>query len=209
MMGAKLLFRDAQGRDASVDVPGDGAFLGRAADCLVRTDDAMVSRKNCKISVAGGRWFVEDLGSSNGTFVNETRVQKQQLAHADVIRCGSLQVRFVETADQPAGQKPRTMSLDAQGGGSVQVSPELTGSLDPAALMALKDQEIGTVAQERDALAARLREAAQELEGLNGRFETEQAELKKARTELMQLRDRLNDLSRQKSLADEELHATH
>jgi predicted nucleic acid-binding Zn-ribbon protein len=212
MMGAKLLFRDAQGRDASVDVPGDGAFLGRAADCLVRTDDAMVSRKNCKISTAGGRWFVEDLGSSNGTFVNETRVQKQQLAHADVIRCGSLQVRFVETADQPAaGGKPRTMSLEPQGGGgSVQVSPELTGgSLDPASLMAMKDQEISSTAQERDALAARLREAAQELEGLNARFETEQAELKKARTELSQIRERLNDLSRQKSLADEELHATH
>ncbi|MGZ3406326.1 MAG: FHA domain-containing protein, partial [Polyangia bacterium] len=78
-MGGKLLYRDGNGRDASVDIAPDGAFLGRGADCAVRTDDAMVSRKNCKISLSGGRWVVEDLGSSNGTFVNEVRVQKQAL----------------------------------------------------------------------------------------------------------------------------------
>src|SRR5260370_2061948 len=98
-MPAKLLYRDAQGRDAAVDV-GDGApvFLGRAADCIIRTDDAMVSRKNCKLSAVGGKFVVEDLGSSNGTFVNEQRVTKQMVKHGDVIRCGSLQVRYVEVA---------------------------------------------------------------------------------------------------------------
>jgi ABC transport system ATP-binding/permease protein len=88
-VGGKLLYRDGNGRDASVDIVPDGCFLGRGADCAVRTDDAMVSRKNCKISFGGGRWSVEDLGSSNGTFVNEVRVQKQVLNHADVVRCGT------------------------------------------------------------------------------------------------------------------------
>ena len=32
-------------------------FVGRAADCIVRTDDAMVSRKNCKVTYAGGRFM--------------------------------------------------------------------------------------------------------------------------------------------------------
>ena len=73
-MGGRLLYRDGNGRDASVDIVAEGSFLGRGADCAVRTDDAMVSRKNCKISFSAGRWIVEDLGSSNGTFVNEVRV---------------------------------------------------------------------------------------------------------------------------------------
>ncbi|HEY1585913.1 MAG TPA: FHA domain-containing protein, partial [Polyangia bacterium] len=163
-MGGKLLYRDGNGRDASVDIAAGGAFLGRGADCAVRTDDAMVSRKNCKISFAGDRWVVEDLGSSNGTFVNEVRVQKQALNHADVIRCGTLQVRFVETADAPAGGggggKPKTMSIPAQG--SVQVDPALAqafaggGALNPAALMQQKDYELQQVSQERDMLASRL-----------------------------------------------------
>src|SRR5579859_5945866 len=139
-MGAKLLYRDAQGRDSSVDVIPDGVFLGRAADCAVRTDDAMVSRKNCKISYSGGRWTVEDLGSSNGTFVNEVRVQKQVLNHSDIIRCGTLQVRFVDAGG-------------GGGGGSVQVDPALArtaapegarggGSLDPQRLVGQQGQEI-------------------------------------------------------------------
>src|SRR6266511_5218855 len=88
-------------RDWSSDVCSSD-LLGRGADCAVRTDDAMVSRKNCKIALTSGRWMVEDLGSSNGTFVNEVRIQKQALNHADVVRCGTLQVRFVETADAVA-----------------------------------------------------------------------------------------------------------
>src|SRR5262245_15730526 len=96
-MPAKLLYRDAQGRDASAPLPAEGSFVGRGPDCVVRTDDAMVSRKNYKISFLGGRWYVEDLGSANGTYLNDRRIQqKEVLNHGDVVRCGSLQVRFVE-----------------------------------------------------------------------------------------------------------------
>jgi len=217
-VGGKLLYRDGNGRDASVDIAPDGAFLGRGADCAVRTDDAMVSRKNCKISFAGGRWVVEDLGSSNGTFVNEVRVQKQALNHADVVRCGTLQVRFVETADaQPAvaggggSSKPKTMSIPAQG--SVQVDPALAqafaggGALNPAALMQQKDYELQQVSQERDMLASRLREASQELEAATHRNEGNQTELQRLRAENLAYRDRLGEIQREKSLQDDEIHA--
>lgn len=105
-MAAKLLYRDAQGRDAAVDLAETGAFLGRAVECIVRTDDAMVSRRNCKISAQGGRWQVEDLNSANGTFINERRIVRDGLSHGDVIRCGSLQVRFVEVQDTAQAMQP-------------------------------------------------------------------------------------------------------
>jgi pSer/pThr/pTyr-binding forkhead associated (FHA) protein len=198
-MPAKLLYRDAQGRDASVDVVPDGAFLGRAADCVVRTDDAMVSRKNCKISFSGGRWVVEDLGSSNGTFVNEVRVQKQILNHADVVRCGTLQVRFVEVAEQPMAQKPRTMSMQPQ---SVQVDPGLTGGgpLDGASLLSQKDAELQSVVQQ-------LRDAQTEAEALRTKQQADAEELQRLRKENVTSRDRMKDMERQKSMSDDELHA--
>jgi chromosome segregation ATPase len=209
------LYRDGNGRDASIDIVPEGAFLGRGADCVVRTDDAMVSRKNCKIAFAGGRWVVEDLGSSNGTFVNEVRIQKQALNHADVVRCGTLQVRFVETADaQPqVSQKPKTMSIPAQGGvSSVQVDPSLSGAfadgaLNPAALLQQKDGELQQTAQERDALAARLREASQELEAAQHRSDAALEELQRLRAENVQYRDRLAQVQRDKSMQDDEIHA--
>jgi chromosome segregation ATPase len=216
IVGGKLLYRDGNGRDASVDIAPDGVFLGRGADCAVRTDDAMVSRKNCKISFTGGRWMVEDLGSSNGTFVNEVRVQKQALNHADVVRCGTLQVRFVETADSV---KPRTMSIPAAGagggggGGSVQIDPSLQGAfgggggLNPAALVQQKDYELQQTAAERDMLAQRLREATQELESAQTRNDAAQQELQRLRAENLAYRDRLSQVQREKSLQDDEIHA--
>ncbi len=122
-MAAKLLYRDAQGRDAAVDLPEVGAFLGRAVECIVRTDDAMVSRRNCKISVQGGRWSVEDLNSANGTFINERRIQRDPLSHGDVIRCGSLQVRFVEVPDAGAGSGIQRASIPPQPPAQPNIQP--------------------------------------------------------------------------------------
>jgi pSer/pThr/pTyr-binding forkhead associated (FHA) protein len=114
-MVAKLVFRDAYGRDAAVDIPSDGATLGRAENNLIRSDDVAVSRRHCRIVQAGGRWWVED-SSSSGTFVNDVRVQRQALGHGDVIRCGSLQVRFVEVPgilQPPVKSNPDQPTLSA------------------------------------------------------------------------------------------------
>jgi len=96
-MGARILYRDSQGRDGAVDLtPSAPVYVGRALDCAIRTDDAMVSRKHSMIRMERDEFFVEDLGSSNGTHVNDVRVTKQPLKHNDVVRCGSLWLRYVE-----------------------------------------------------------------------------------------------------------------
>src|SRR5687767_6193833 len=98
---SRLLFRDAQGRDGGVDLRSDPVYIGRGVDCAVRTDDAMVSRKHSVVLFQDGRYFIEDLDSSNGTHVNDVRVKRQVLNHNDVVRCGSLWLRYVE--DVPRG----------------------------------------------------------------------------------------------------------
>ncbi len=195
-MPAKLLYRDAQGADASVDIPdATPIFLGRGADCAVRTDDALVSRKNCKLSFAGGRYLVEDLGSSNGTYVNERRVQKQQLNHSDVIRCGSLQVRFVEVA----ASRPKTAAVEA-----VRVEP----GVDPAVL-AEKDQAIATVTAERDELQKSWKEAAAELETLRARAEANENELKSLRQQAVTGREEIAKVRKEHAQDKEELVAVN
>jgi pSer/pThr/pTyr-binding forkhead associated (FHA) protein len=94
---ARLLFRDSQGREGTVELsPAETVYVGRGLECAIRTDDGMVSRRHSQIRMEGGRFVVEDLGSANGTHLNNIRVQKQALGHADIIQCGSLMIRFID-----------------------------------------------------------------------------------------------------------------
>ena len=94
---ARLLFRDSQGREGTVELsPTETVYVGRGLECAIRTDDGMVSRKHAQFRMENGRFVVEDLGSANGTHLNNTRIQKQAIGHADVIQCGSLVIRFVD-----------------------------------------------------------------------------------------------------------------
>src|SRR5262245_22498161 len=94
---ARLLFRDSQGREGTVELsPTETVYVGRGLECAIRTDDGMVSRKHSQIRMEGGRFVVEDLGSANGTHLNNVRVQKQALGHTDIIQCGSLVIRFLD-----------------------------------------------------------------------------------------------------------------
>ncbi len=65
-------------------------LLGRAKDADIRIDDRSVSRRHARIGEAGGLFFVEDLGSANGTFVNGRRVSDRFfLSDGDILQLGS------------------------------------------------------------------------------------------------------------------------
>lgn len=53
----------------------DGLTLGRAATCNVFVDDTFVSQQHAKVYPRDGQVLVEDLGSTNGTYLNRRRVQ--------------------------------------------------------------------------------------------------------------------------------------
>jgi hypothetical protein len=93
---ARLLWRDAQGIEGSLDLASTEIRIGRAMDCAIRTDDAMVSRHHARIFWGGGGYVLEDLSSANGVYYQEQRVQNHLFKHGDAVRCGSLWLRFVD-----------------------------------------------------------------------------------------------------------------
>lgn len=99
----RLLWRDAQGIEGSIDLAAAEVKVGRAMDCAIRTDDAMVSRHHARIFWGGGGYVLEDLSSANGVYFQEQRVQSHLFKHGDAVRCGSLWLRFVDTS-QLGGQ---------------------------------------------------------------------------------------------------------
>ncbi|HEY4175597.1 MAG TPA: FHA domain-containing protein [Kofleriaceae bacterium] len=102
---ARLLWRDAQGIEGSLDLAANEIKVGRAMDCAIRTDDAMVSRHHSRIFWGGGGYVLEDLSSANGVYFQEQRVQSHLFKHGDAVRCGSLWLRFVDQA-QLSGSGP-------------------------------------------------------------------------------------------------------
>jgi pSer/pThr/pTyr-binding forkhead associated (FHA) protein len=79
-------------------------LIGRGADCDLRLRVSSVSRHHCIVRVSGEETLLIDLGSSNGTFVNNHCVRSQAVLHSgDEVRIGTC--RFVvDLGDQDSGQ---------------------------------------------------------------------------------------------------------
>jgi pSer/pThr/pTyr-binding forkhead associated (FHA) protein len=64
--------------------------IGRAPECELRIDDTYASQQHARVFGKDGAWYVEDLGSTNGTYVNEQRLAAPaMLTRGDRIRVGT------------------------------------------------------------------------------------------------------------------------
>jgi hypothetical protein len=74
-----------------------GITLGRAASSEVKVDDPFASAAHARIFPRGQFMYIEDMGSTNGTFLNGRQLRKpEQLRVADVIRIGDTEYRYQE-----------------------------------------------------------------------------------------------------------------
>jgi diguanylate cyclase (GGDEF)-like protein len=72
-----------------------GITVGRSVNVGVTIDDPSVSREHASITQDGDDVFIEDLGSSNGTFHGENKIEgKVRLSDQDVIRLGTVSLKF-------------------------------------------------------------------------------------------------------------------
>jgi pSer/pThr/pTyr-binding forkhead associated (FHA) protein len=63
--------------------------IGRRDGCAVRLSDTYVSQVHARLYGENGAWYLEDLGSTNGTFLNDARVSSPVEVHAgDVVKVG-------------------------------------------------------------------------------------------------------------------------
>ncbi|AMM25358.1 FHA domain-containing protein [Variovorax sp. PAMC 28711] len=93
---AKVVLITSDGRVKQIELAQPTTTIGRAdrSDIVIR--GPMVSRVHAIVSIENGVYSVRDLDSSNGTFVNGVKVQRQLLHHQDVIRIGDCELRFLD-----------------------------------------------------------------------------------------------------------------
>lgn len=91
----ELLIRLTEDITSSLDLTsGDAIVLGRDSEqCQFVVLDGKVSQQHCKLSVSGDKLWVEDLGSTNGTFVNGERVESALVAPGDEISLGDCRIQ--------------------------------------------------------------------------------------------------------------------
>lgn len=119
-----LVATGENGEILAFDAPGEGEekIIGRRVDVDIVLPNSSVSRRHARVLCAGGQYFVEDLGSSLGTFLNQHRVDVMSpFVPGDSLLIASYTVRL---ADTPPGEA-------VPGGANEAPSPG--GTAQPAA----------------------------------------------------------------------------
>jgi pSer/pThr/pTyr-binding forkhead associated (FHA) protein len=74
----------------------DEVTLGRAAGCQVPLDDAYASQVHARVFQREGQWYIEDLGSTNGTYLNRRRVAGPMvMKRRDRVQIGNIVLELV------------------------------------------------------------------------------------------------------------------
>ncbi|MGH8494615.1 MAG: FHA domain-containing protein [Gammaproteobacteria bacterium] len=161
--------------------------VGRLSDNDIRIDNAAVSGHHSLVINILNDSFLEDLNSTNGTYVNGKLIKKHALQHGDVITVGHHQLRFVDQqgveADADDFEKTMVLHPGSQSGAKMAsahraieaaVSQETARRPEPAARPATNS---GSVARGEEMPVAKL-------QVLSGAFAGRELELKKALTTL-------------------------
>lgn len=109
----------------------DRYVLGRHPDCDIVIDVGAVSRHHCRLFAQGQDYFIEDLGSRNGTFLNERLVSRAQpLRDGDRIRVCDVVFSFSEggstvTGETLTGSTSKAVLVDDEGASSSTIMSKL------------------------------------------------------------------------------------
>lgn len=83
-------------KGARIEIPrGGSVVLGRDPKAEISVEDHLCSRQHFRVSDEQGVFMLRDLGSSNGTWLNEVRVREAALSNGDAIQAGETQATFL------------------------------------------------------------------------------------------------------------------
>ena len=109
-----LRFISGKYQGGEFPIPVDGEIvIGRSSELEMVLVEDMVSRRHAKITVAGGEIQIEDLGSTNGSFVNGERITKAKLGEGDRVLIGTSIIKIVATDGSDSVEDAKARMQDA------------------------------------------------------------------------------------------------
>jgi predicted component of type VI protein secretion system len=111
-MEVKLIVTNGKQTGKEIPVAGPKFVIGRGEGCRLRPQCTEVSRKHCAILIEEGVAFLEDCGSTNGTFLNGERIaERHKLKDGDHVRVGLLEMNVRLTIGVGGEKKPVVHSV--------------------------------------------------------------------------------------------------
>jgi anti-anti-sigma factor len=103
----RLIFESGRTRGRGIAIDDEGFLIGRDPTCRVRLNDNSISRRHATVRRRDGRVLLRDLGSRNGTLLNDRLIQDEEVEvrHGDRLRIGSRDFTFALDA-APSGECP-------------------------------------------------------------------------------------------------------
>ena len=167
--------------------------IGRLPDNDVRIDNPAVSGHHSLVINILNDSFLEDLSSTNGTYVNGKLIKKHALQHGDVITVGHHQLRFVETVaeenEQEEDEFASTMIIDTSQGAIQEQAKKMAAEAASQESEAQESPAEAAVAEAPPPPTHAVPPAAQRVQNakmqvMNGKFAGREVELNKALTTL-------------------------
>jgi len=107
MASISIIFGGQEQKSVPLDKPR--LVVGREPTCEIHIDNLGISRQHCAFSQRGEAFVVQDLGSSNGTYVNGKKITEHFLNNDDEVVIGKYTLKFkneTQAANAPAAGAP-------------------------------------------------------------------------------------------------------
>jgi pSer/pThr/pTyr-binding forkhead associated (FHA) protein len=97
---------------AAVPIKKDRFIIGRGKDCTLRAGSEAISRNHCELLVTESGVTVRDMGSRNGTYVNDEKIEGvKTLSNGDTLRIGPLEFRYEAEGELKQTKAPKVQSV--------------------------------------------------------------------------------------------------
>jgi FHA domain len=134
----KLLLQYGGAVLKEIPITKEEITVGRRPDNDIVIDNPTVSGHHCKITLSGDSFFVEDLNSSNGVFVNAKKVMKSGLKDNDVIGIAKHALKFIDERQHHEAAHAHAPSSGADADATMMIAPDKQRDMAAAAIAAIQ-----------------------------------------------------------------------
>lgn len=127
---AVLIGMSQEVKGTNLEIGSEKISIGRKSDNTIPIDNPTVSGHHCEVFLEEDRYQVRDLGSTNGTRINNKEIKEAKLRPKDILQVGSIEFMFDAAPGELSSDEPeQTANVEVAPGPAT--APESFGNISP------------------------------------------------------------------------------